>query len=211
MGCAPSRPAAVPVSARASVSARGQNTADPSASGTAAAAALPPAPAAPGAVGLAQRLVQLGRSASLELSPAQVMCRNLKYTLVGALDEAAAAGTPPPLLQGTHCFINMVKKTEGHFAEVGAAAAALLERGMVPVPHLPASRFDSAAQLQETLELLSNAVSAHCCYAVLSPRHNIITGGVSLRDCVCSQGCDRLLLLGGNDQHERGLGGSAFK
>jgi hypothetical protein len=104
---------------------------------------------------MAARLQELGSTASLELSPAQAHSPKLKYTLVGALDGAAADRTAPPLQHGTRVFVNMVKKSIEHFAEVGAAAAALRDRGMVPVAHLPASRFDSEEQLESTLAELA--------------------------------------------------------
>lgn len=133
---------------------------------------------------LGQRLLELGRTASLELSPAQTHSPKLKYTLVGALDEAAVQGPPgagarAPLAASSRCFVNMVKKSARHFEEVAAAAAALQQRGMVAVPHLPACRFDTLEQLDDVLSQLSAA------------------------------GCSQLLLLGGNDQHERGNGGGA--
>ena len=68
---------------------------------------------------------ELGRTASIELSPAQIHSPKLKYTLVGALDAAAASSgavAEPPLAAGTKCFINMVKKSLSHFGEVGDAA-----------------------------------------------------------------------------------------
>ena len=123
------------------------------------AAPLPPAQPAPPAVvidaQMAARLQELGSTASLELSPAQAHSPKLKYTLVGALDDAAANRTAPPLQHGTRVFVNMVKKSIEHFAEVGAAAAALRDRGMIPVAHLPASRFDSEEQLESTLAELA--------------------------------------------------------
>ena len=74
---------------------------------------------------------------------------------------------------GSKCFVNMVKRDLAHFVDVAEAAAALRARGMIAVPHLPACRFDSAPELQSALARLSTA------------------------------GCTELLLLGGNDQHER--------
>lgn len=141
---------------------------------------------------IATRLRELGSTASLELSPAQAHSPKLKYTLVGALDAAAVNRTAPPLQQGTKVFVNMVKKDISHFDEVGAAAAALRDRGMVPVPHLPASRFDSEKQLDSTLAALASQCS---CRADTSPE---------------GHASPEVLLLGGNDQHARKLAGSAF-
>ena len=84
---------------------------------------------------LAARLRSLGTTASIELSPTQVHSPKLKYTLVGALDAATGDGTTAPLQVGTKVFVNMVKKNIDHFDDVGAAAAELRGRGMVPVPH----------------------------------------------------------------------------
>ena len=97
---------------------------------------------------LGQRLLELGRTASLELSPAQTHSPKLKYTLVGALDEAAVQGPPgagarAPLAASSRCFVNMVKTQEAHFSDVIAAVNALTRRGILPVPHVPACRFDS--------------------------------------------------------------------
>ena len=92
-----------------------------------------------------QRLVVLGQHASIEVSPAQAGAPTapgatpLKYTLASALDGAAR----PPLPPGATCFVNMVKTQEAHFSDVIAAVNALTRRGILPVPHVPACRFDS--------------------------------------------------------------------
>ncbi len=158
------------------------------------AAAAPVTPTVPIDMQMAARLRGLGRTASIELSPAQAHSPKLKYTLVGALDAAAENCTTSPLQTGTKVFVNMVKKNIGHFDDVGAAAAELRGRGMVPVPHLPASRFDNEEQLEATL----TALARHCtgCADDSSPGY--------------ARPATELLLLGGNDQHDRKLGGSAF-
>eukprot|EP01043_Picozoa_sp_COSAG02_P043909 COSAG02_NODE_3866_length_6121_cov_318.011956_2_plen_482_part_00 len=164
----------------------------------AAAASLavdPPAQAKPSVeldMQLAARLRGLGMTASIELSPAQAHSPKLKYTLVGALDAAAGDCTTSPLHVGTKVFVNMVKKNINHFDDVGAAAAELRGRGMVPVPHLPASRFDSEEQLETTLA----ALARRC------------TGDDTAPGCTLA--ASELLLLGGNDQRDREIGGSAF-
>ena len=123
-----------------------------------------------------QRLAALGRGASIEVSPAQVLSDTLKYTLVGALD----GGGRPPLGRGARVFVNMVKMDEGHFEDVAAAVAALAARGVEPVPHVPACRFGSEAAAAATLRRL------------------VAAGG------------SQALLLGGNDQGERGEQGVPF-
>ena len=143
----------------------------------------------------AARLRGLGKSASLELSPSQVHSPKLKYSLVGALDAAAANRTRSPLQVGTKVFVNMVKKNIDHFEEVGAASAGLRSRGMVPVPHLPASRFNSEEQLERTLAALARQCTA-------SDNCTVNHRGQSV--------APEILLLGGNDQHDRELDGSLF-
>ena len=123
-----------------------------------------------------QRLAALGRGASIEVSPAQVLSDTLKYTLVGALD----GGGRPPLGRSARVFVNMVKMDEGHFEDVAAAVAALAARGVEPVPHVPACRFGSEAAAAATLRRL------------------VAAGG------------SQALILGGNDQGERGEQGVPF-
>jgi 5,10-methylenetetrahydrofolate reductase len=152
---------------------------------------------------LREHLQQLGGAASLELSPAQTLSPKLKYTLAAALDES-----PELLPAGTACFVNMVKKSRAHFEEVAAAARALRQRGMVAIPHLPASRFDSGAQLHETLEQLSSAgctelllLGALLLLLLLGTLLLLVLSGRCCCDC-----CRR---PGGNDQHERAVSGAA--
>jgi hypothetical protein len=175
-------------------------------------AAAAPSASAPAALG--PRLLELGRTASLELSPAQAHSPKLKYTLCGAIDAAASAAAAavavpeafvpcphckrsfaptaaarhvpacasaatrpkpppeipdPPLPAGCRCFVNMVKKSLDHFDEVAAACAALQQRGLVAVPHLPASRFDSSAELERTLGSLAAAGCSRSDYRSAGP------------------------------------------
>lgn len=167
----------------------------PAAAASTLAAIDPPAQVKPSVeidMQLAARLRSLGTTASIELSPTQVHSPKLKYTLVGALDAATGDGTTAPLQVGTKVFVNMVKKNIDHFDDVGAAAAELRGRGMVPVPHLPASRFDSEEQLEATLA----ALASRCTGDGTAPGYTLAAS--------------ELLLLGGNDQRDREIGGSAF-
>ena len=156
--------------------------------------AAPPQPPPPQQQGRERRrLTELGRRASIEVSPAQAGAppraprpgepapAGLKFTLAQEMDRCAAEGGRPPLPPGAVVFVNMVKTNEGHFEDVVAAVQALSSRGIAPVPHLPACRFDSAAAVAPTLRRLRDAGSTHA-----------------------------LLLLGGNDQQERAEAGAPY-
>lgn len=139
------------------------------------------------------QLMELGECASIEVSPAQAgaptsrpgqpVPKPLKFTVAGALDDFRAADSShrPPLSPGTVVFVNMVKTNQAHFEDVAAAIDALSLRGLCPVPHLPACRFDSPGAVAPILRKLRDAGSTHA-----------------------------LMLLGGNDQQERSEAGCPY-
>lgn len=134
---------------------------------------------------LRKRLTTLGASASLELSPAQVCgpARKGDVALGAVLDEWLCAqetdtDAPPPLPEGTRCFVNMVKTDNAHFSDVQKACSVLHQRGLCPIPHVPTCRFSTAAEANQVLDALIDAGSAS------------------------------VFLPGGNDQHEAGLAGA---
>jgi 5,10-methylenetetrahydrofolate reductase len=139
-----------------------------------------------------RRLKALGETASIELSPGQISepldqisaktPKKPPYTLVSAFSAARANNEAAPLLRGTAVFVNMVKKSTAHFDDVARAMSTLRSLDLQPVPHLPACRFDSAAELDATLVQL----------------HAACGGGEAAS----------VLLLGGNDQYQRNESGS---
>lgn len=100
-------------------------------------------------LGLRGRLALLGNSASAEVSPSDVVRSDLE--LPGSLKSKLQHLGP-----GSHVFVNMVKASLEHFADVSAAAERLVAAGFDPVPHVPAARFGSATELGEVLDSFSS-------------------------------------------------------
>jgi hypothetical protein len=141
-------------------------------------------------VAIASQLRRLGESASIELSPGQV-CGKIdpakkRYTLLSAFDQAPAGEMI--LLPKTKVFVNMVKTSCSHFDEVADAVRALRSLDLQPVPHLPACRFESQDEAENRLAQLHDASSS--------------SGNEQSRHTI--------LLIGGNDQFERGEMGAQF-
>jgi len=129
------------------------------------------------------RLVSLGETFSVEVSPGDVFApsgdggKTQGTKLLSLMEEAKAAGRAPLLQSGNPVYVNMVKPTMAHFDDVAGATKVLTGIGLAAVPHLPASRFEAAADLRGTLRSLQAA------------------------------GAKELLVVGGNDLLERSAAG----
>lgn len=149
----------------------------------------------PAAGSIEESLIFLGTTATLELAPSQITkqpalppvegkpSRKPGYTLERAFEEASVSGASPPLASGTAVFVNWVKPNMEHVDDIAKALQMLRSLGLRPVPHLPACRFDSLEGTEATCAKLH---------------------------AVCGGKDTEVLLLGGNDQHERGLAGCLF-
>ena len=118
----------------------------------------------------------LGRHASIELSPAQI-CGHSDRSLLATLDKANPS--PSFASAGRLIYVNMVKKRQDHFTDVARAVSGLAQRGLVPIAHVPACRFDDAVAAEQWLQKLRKAGAAGA------------------------------LVIGGNDQRERQLARSS--
>ena len=131
---------------------------------------------------LQNTLKLFGAHASIECSPVQIGTKAksplkspLKYTLAVAMTTEQSA-----LPSGTQCFINMVRPTIQHFDDVIEATEMCVATGLIPVPHVPACRFDDLETMERVLSQLNSA------------------------------GALTALLVGGNDQQERLSKGAIF-
>ena len=88
---------------------------------------------------LHERMRVLGRTASIEMSPSQVLGH-----------EATLARLPA----GTVTFVNMIQPETAHFADVEAACTALRAHRLRAVPHFPCCRFSAAEPAAEVLDRL---------------------------------------------------------
>lgn len=133
---------------------------------------------------LRKSLISLGETFSIEVGPSDVYSSGGEGAkakgpkLLSLLAEASATGGRPLLRRGAPVHVNMVKPVMSHFHDVASATRALADAGFAAVPHLPASRFQTAADLHTTLDSLANA------------------------------GARSLLVLGGNDLVEQTAGGA---
>lgn len=123
-----------------------------------------------------QRLVSLGQTLSVEVGPSDVAASSQQSKKKKPSLLELQSG-PDLLPQGTMIYINMVRPSLDHFAEVASSTGAVVAAGLLPVPHVPAARFNSTSEFHEVLSSLTDA------------------------------GARELLLLGGNDLGERAQAG----
>lgn len=100
-----------------------------------------------------------------------------KKGLLDLLSEASSSA--PALPSKAPVYVNMVKNTSTHFDEVIAAVRSLAAAGLAPVPHLPAARFASRAELASRLRAMAGAGAADF----------LVVGGNDLGDRVGEENC----------------------
>ncbi|KAK3259688.1 hypothetical protein CYMTET_31327, partial [Cymbomonas tetramitiformis] len=108
---------------------------------------------------IAYYLQRLGDSSSLELAPRELIPSHHAARRQSFSIEEAVKATPSGLQipEKTKVYINWVQPSREHFDSVLSACQELLKKGLVPVPHLPASRFKGVADLEAALEELSQS------------------------------------------------------
>ncbi|CAE8583237.1 unnamed protein product [Polarella glacialis] len=132
---------------------------------------------------LGRRLRELGETLAVEITPdpTQSTGSTSSSSSGSALQRAHSQLAASCRLQpGSPVFVNMVQTSHGHFQDVVATSSALHAEGFAPVPHVPVSRFSSAAEFEGVLAQLREA------------------------------GARELLLIGGNDLAARGQAGALW-